>query len=312
MKYLLLLMLIVSGSASAQYLLADSLVNKSSLQETVHYLSQDSLSGRLTGSRGATIAASFIAARFDTIGLFPLKGNPDYFDNYTANYERKKIPAINVVGTLPGKLTNDTMVIFSAHYDHIGQKDDLLYNKDYDYRDDIFNGANDNATGVAALLELAKYYRALDNNRYLLVFIAFSGEEMGMLGSSWFANKKNPGLIKAVINLEMLGRPQTDNCFIASLQNKSIRDILNNYLKKNQLITGKSFFITDPYPNEKLSYRSDHYPFAKKLKNAFTIMGSSPQDMFYHTVEDEYETIDFDFLLKATKNIALACEQFTR
>jgi Zn-dependent M28 family amino/carboxypeptidase len=312
MKYLLFLILLKSGSSNAQGFLADSLVNKKSLQETVLYLSEDSLNGRLTGSTGATNAASFIAAKFDTIGLYPVEGNLGYFDYYTANYERKKIPAKNVVGALPGKLTNDTMVIFSAHYDHIGQKDDLLYNKDYDFRDAIFNGANDNATGVAALLELAKYYKALNNNRYLLLFVAFSGEEMEMLGSNYMAKKMRPEMIKAVINLEMLGRPQGDNCFIVSFDNSRIRNILNAHLKMNQGEARKSFFVTDPYPEEKLTVRSDHYSFANKVKNAFTIMGSSPEDIYYHSVDDEYETIDFDFLLKATKNIALACEQFAR
>lgn len=312
MKYLIIAMLLQSLSSNGQALLADSLINKSSLRETVLFLSQDSLKGRLTGSEGANIAASFIAAKFDSIGLKPFTGNQGYFDHFIANYNRKKIPAINVVGTLPGKITNDSMIIFSAHFDHIGEKDDLLYNKDYNYQDDIFNGANDNATGVAALLELAKYYKAQNNNRYLLLFVAFSGEEMEMLGSKDLIKKINPNVVKAVINLEMLGRPETNNCFIASFSNKAIKNKLNDRFKKIIGETEKAFFITDPYTSENLAYRSDHYPFTKKIKYAFTIMGSSPLDMYYHTVDDEYNTIDFDFLWKATKNIALACDQFTR
>jgi Zn-dependent M28 family amino/carboxypeptidase len=312
MKYLLIFMLFDAGASRGQSVLADSLVQKRSLQETLLFLSQDSLKGRLTGSGGANIAATFIASKFNSIGLKPLTGNQGYFDTFVADYERKKIPAKNVVGALPGKFTNDTMVIFSAHYDHIGQNDDLPSNKEYSYKDDTFNGANDNATGVAALVELAKYYKAQNNNRYLLVFVAFSGEEMGMLGSAHLMEKTNTGVIKAVINLEMLGRPVTENCFIVSFNNNAIRNILNRYLKKYQGPVEKNFFENDPYPDENLSHRSDHYPFARKIKNAFTIMGSSPEDTYYHSVDDEYETINFDFLLKATKNIALACEQFTR
>src|SRR5665647_3648192 len=168
MKYLLFLMLLYADTSKAQPLLADSLVNQHSLRETVLFLSQDSLRGRLTGSEGANIAATFIAAKFNSIGLKPQPGNEGYFDTFPADYYNKKIPAKNVVGALPGKFMNDSIVIFSAHYDHIGQKDDLPFNKDYNYQDDIFNGANDNASGVAALLELAKYYKAQNNNRYLL------------------------------------------------------------------------------------------------------------------------------------------------
>ncbi|MEO6729648.1 MAG: M28 family peptidase, partial [Ferruginibacter sp.] len=125
-------------------------------------------------------------------------------------------------------------------------------------------------------------------------------------------NKKiNPAIVKAVINLEMLGRPEKQSCFIVSFRNKAIRNMLNSYLKQYQTIGEKSFFETDPYYDENLAYRSDHYPFSNKIKNAFTIMGTSPQDTYYHSVDDEYETINFDFLLKATKNIALACEKFT-
>ncbi|MBC7890319.1 MAG: M20/M25/M40 family metallo-hydrolase [Ferruginibacter sp.] len=312
MKYLSIFLFLFAGASKGQPLLADSTIKQLSLAETIFFLSQDSLKGRLTGSEGANIAATFIAARFKSSGLQPVARNEGYFDHFTANYYGKKIPAKNVVGALPGKFTNDTMVIFSAHYDHIGQRDDLPFNKDYSYQDDIFNGADDNATGVAALIELARYYKAQNNNRYLLLFVAFSGEEMGMLGSEYSLKKTNPGMIKAVINLEMLGRPDNKNCFIVSFRNTSLRNILNGQLKKYQGTGAEFFFKNDPYPDENLSSRSDHYPFARKIKNAFTIMGSSPADIHYHSVDDEYETIDFEFLLKATKNIALACEYFTR
>ena len=313
MKSLFALFLLFSTTTNSQSIwIVDSAVSKNSLQEAVRFLSQDSLKGRLTGTRGADMAATFISARFNQIELNPIAGNDGYFDNYIAEYERKKIPAKNVAGTIPGKFTNDTIVIFSAHYDHIGQKDDLPFNKEYSYQDDIFNGANDNATGVAALLEIARYYKLQNNNRYLLLFVAFSGEEMGMLGSTYLMNKTNPKIVKAVINLEMLGRPERDNCFIVGFRTNAAKNVLNSHLNKYQLPGVKNFFINDPYPDDNLARRSDHFPFAGKIKNAFTIMGSSPADMYYHSVDDEYETIDFDFLLKATRNIALACEQFTK
>ena len=311
LKLPLVALLSVTGICNAQSSPVDSLITLKSAQQTLYYLSGDDLKGRLTGSEGSLMAAAYIAAKFDSIGLEPAPGKNDFFDDYTANYEGRKIPAKNVVGAIPGHGNNDTMVIFSAHYDHLGQGDDLPYNKDYSYRDDIFNGANDNASGVTALLELARYFRAKAGNRYLLLFIAFSGEEMEMLGSTDFMKRTKAGTVRAVINLEMLGRPTDGKCFVVSFNNSAIRNMLN----KNMMIahpgTTEKFFENDPYTGQELDRRSDHYPFARKIKNAFTIMGSSPEDMYYHSVDDEYETIDFEFLVKATRNIAMACEPFT-
>ncbi|MEO6733776.1 MAG: M20/M25/M40 family metallo-hydrolase, partial [Ferruginibacter sp.] len=227
MKYFVLLIFFYSGSCASQPMLADSVIQESSLRETLFFLSQDSLKGRLTGGEGASIAATFIAAKFNSIGLSALGANEGFYDNFIADYERKKIPAKNVVGVIQGNITNDTMIIFSAHYDHIGQRDDLPFNKEYNSKDEIFNGANDNTTGVAALLELARYYKAQNNNHYQLVFVAFAGEEMGMLGSAHLNKKINPAIVKAVINLEMLGRPEKQSCFIVSFRNKAIRNMLN-------------------------------------------------------------------------------------
>jgi len=311
MKYLLLTILIIPSLSNCQPLLADSIINATSIRHTLSFLSNDDLKGRLTGSEGAGKAAAFIADQFKAIGLDPGGGSNRYLDSFPVSYKGKKVTGINVMAALNGKSTNDTMVIFSAHYDHIGEKDDLDTHKPYDNKDFIFNGANDNATGVTALIELARYYKALNNNCYRLLFVAFAGEEMVMLGSEHLMKKTDSKKVKAVVNLEMLGRQENGSCFIVSFRNSSIRNMLNDHLKQS-LPGTKKFFQTDPYPDENLAYRSDHYPFSRKIKNAFTIMGTSPADEYYHSADDEYETIDIDFLLRASKNIALACELFIR
>jgi Zn-dependent M28 family amino/carboxypeptidase len=311
MRCFLFLIIISPFFAVSQVTLADSIIKINSLQETVAFLSKDELQGRLTGSEGAIKAANYIAEKFKAAGLNPIAGKQNYFDSFTIKQFRKKIIGLNVIASLPGKAGNDTTIIFSAHYDHIGKGDDLEHNKDYRGDDDIYNGANDNATGVAALLELAKYYSIQKNNRYRLLFIAFAGEEMGMLGSEAYVKKIKPSLVKAVINLEMLGRPANNNCYIISVGNSRLIKILNSSLTKEKS-SDEKFFGNDPYYDENLGQRSDHYPFARKIKNAFTIMASSPTDQFYHSVDDEYATINFDFVLKATRNIALAAEYFIR
>jgi Zn-dependent M28 family amino/carboxypeptidase len=312
MKLIPFFLLLFTARLSAQNSPADSIIQMSALQEALLFLSQDSLQGRLTGSGGISVAGNYLAYRFKAIGLDTLAGNQGYFDPFTANFEGKRFPARNVIAILPGLESRDSFVIFSAHYDHVGRGNDMPENKDYTNKDDIFNGANDNASGVAAVLELARYFKSRNENRYTLMFVAFSGEEMQMLGSGHLAGKLDRRKIRAMINLEMLGIPKNGKCFVISSGTKVLRNSLNNYLKMRLPAMEADFFEADPYPGEQLYERSDHYPFARKIKTAFTIMASSPMDAYYHTVDDEYQTIDFDFLLKATRYIALATEQFTR
>lgn len=309
MKYLLLFILILPVTMSGQQIPVDSIIGQEAVNKTLAFLSADSLRGRLTGSVGADKAAAYIETAFKDAGLIGAADNNSFFDSFPIGNKKDKRSGKNVMAAIPGQVTNDTIVIFSAHYDHVGEKDDMDTHQPYGAKDDIFNGANDNATGVTALLELAKYYQSKKNNRYQLIFIAFAGEEMGLLGSTYLVKKINPKIVKAVINLEMLGRPAHNNCFIVSFRNTAIRNLLNDQLQQYQP-GSKKFFQTDPYPDENLAYRSDHYPFTHDIKNAFTIMATSPLDEYYHSADDEYDTIDKAFLLKAIRQIALACEVF--
>lgn len=311
MKYLLIFCFCFSFTAKAQRNIADSVITKTALSNTVKFLSHDSLQGRFTGSKGANTAAQFIIGQYKSTGLVPVEKYSDYIDSFPVGTKRHPVSGFNIVGALPGKITNDSIVIFSAHYDHVGRGYDLPYNKDFDSGDDIFNGANDNASGTAALLELAKYYAAAKNNRYLLLFIAFSGEELGLIGSTHFAKTIDAGKIKTVINMDMLGRSPNEKCYVFTLGRDKFKKPLNKQLMTMDSSIRENFFTGDPYPEEKLGSRSDHYPFALKKINAFSISSSAGDDIYYHTNKDEYDTIDFDFLLSATKNIALACSIFT-
>ena len=311
-KSILFFIFLYGGECHGQLSFADSIINRSSLRQSVLFLSQDSLKGRLTGSAGADEAAKFIAAKFDSIGLIPAGGSHSYFDHFTANYEGKKNPARNVMAMLPGKPINDSLVIFSAHYDHIGQKDDMPYNKEYNYKDEIYNGANDNATGVAALLELARYYKAQSSNSYSILFIAFSGEEMGMLGSNYLMKKSNPKIIKAVINLEMLGRPSGKSPFITEDDSRAFRKMLNANLYQANPSYGQQYFVSDPYSTQNLFERSDNFPFHLAGIPANTIMATDPYDKYYHSSADHATTLDYEAMTKIVQAIADAVLPFIK
>ncbi len=304
---LLLFCIILCFTARSQSRLIDSIITKESLVFSLSTLAHDSMRGRYTAMPETKHAADFIAERFKKAGLMELEGADGFFDYYPLKYQLGNdttlVQAVNVVAALKGKESPDTIVIFCAHYDHIGIKRPLE-NAD---KDSIFNGANDNASGVALLIELAKYYAAIKLNRYTLVFIAFSGEELGLLGSAHMAFSIDQSYIHAVLNFDMIGRPLnsfTKKCMVIAERPKPVIKKLNA-----QLYPKNGFFMDDMYPMENMFTRSDHYSFTK-VANRIFFTATSPIDKYYHTVKDEVSTIDFNFLLTATKNIAHCCRIF--
>lgn len=191
------------------------------IKEDVIYLSNDSLEGRQTGSKGEQKAAKYIAQRFEDLGLQP-KGTNGYFQefsfkpktnphqkvSYTIKDGDSTITGTNVVGFIDNKAENT--VIIGAHYDHLGYgAEGSLYRGE---TKQIHNGADDNASGVGVLLNLAQKLKDSNkSNNYL--FITFSGEEMGLLGSNYYAKNPTVSNDKAnyMINMDMVGRLKADS-----------------------------------------------------------------------------------------------------
>jgi hypothetical protein len=213
-----------------------------------------------------------------------LTGNPSWYANL----------AYNVVATLPGKSKPGEAIIFSAHYDHEG----VFGGR----KDSIMNGANDNASGTTALIALANYFSKRNDNERTLMFCAFAGEELGLLGSTDFINQVNPDKIVAVINLEMLGVPELgrNRVFITGAEYSDLPAILRKGLTANGINVRP-----EPNPMEKkLFMRSDNFPFAKKGIPAHTIMGSTDDDRCYHQPCDEVRRIDIPNLTRLARAIA--------
>jgi Zn-dependent M28 family amino/carboxypeptidase len=293
----------VSISSKSQPLLTDSIIDFYSLKNNVSALSNDTMLGRLAGTTTIEKASSYIALQFMNAKLSPIKGNDEYFDHFNFNFNNQLVKGINVVGAIKGKVAPDSIIIFSAHYDHIGTSQEGT-----ESTDSIFNGANDNACGVAVIIELAKYFKQQNENKYTLLFVAFSAEELGLLGSSYMEQNLNMPFVRAVINFDMIGRPSTslnNKCMVIG---KNSREIIK---KLNLQLSNQKFFIEDRFPNENLNSRMDHYSF-KKIKNSFSISCTSPTDLYYHSVGDELSTINFEFLYNTCVKFALACKIFTQ
>ncbi|HET8829584.1 MAG TPA: M20/M25/M40 family metallo-hydrolase, partial [Pelobium sp.] len=216
----------------------------------------------------------------------------------TFTNEISSVPMLNVVGVLPGESKPDEYVIFSGHYDHLGIIEAVG-------QDSIANGADDDASGVTAVIELAKYFAQQQNNERTLIFAAFTAEEIGGYGSQYFSKQLNPDEVVAMFNIEMIGKESKfgkHNAFITGYEHSDFGKILQENLK------GTNFkFYPDPYPKQNLFYRSDNATLARLGVPAHTI--SSVQidtDKLYHSVDDEFETVDVENITEIIKAIAIS------
>ncbi len=216
----------------------------------------------------------------------------------TAKHEVKEQKLANVVGILPGKTRKDEFVIFSGHYDHIGVGKAVN-------GDSIFNGANDDAAGITAVILLAKYFAALKNNERTLVFAAFTAEEAGGFGSQYFSQKFASDKVMAMFNIEMIGTESKwgrNSAYMSGFEKTDMGPIL----QKNLEGTGFSFH-PDPYPDQQLFYRSDNATLAKLGVPAHTISTSKmDNEPNYHKVSDEVKTLDLENMAMIIKSIALS------
>ena len=206
------------------------------------------------------------------------------------------LPLFNVAGMIPGKSKAKELVVFSGHYDHLG----IIKAEG---TDSIANGADDDASGTTAMIALAKYYKKLNNNARTLIFVAFTAEEIGGYGARHFSEKLNPDEVVAMFNIEMIGKDSKfgkNTAFITGFDKSDFGKILQKNLEGTEFT-----FHPDPYPQQNLFYRSDNATLAALGVPAHTISTDQiDSDKFYHTVKDEFETLDVDNILSTIKGIA--------
>jgi hypothetical protein len=310
----LLLLLGLPACALAQSLSIDSIINPSSCRQIVETFAADSFLGRLTASPSAEKAAKQIAAEFSQAGCIPGADSGSWFMPFPVLRGGKEMQARNVVAILPGKSQSTQWIIFSAHYDHLGTRSTNPTDFSIDHgqperNDTIYNGANDNASGISALILLARYFANAGNNERTILFIAFSGEELGLFGSEHAARILNHDSIIAMINMDMLGVPlsrRNKNPFITGARFSNLQTIINQELYRHDAIRfGKNYFRADPFRSEELFRRSDNYPFALRGIPAHTFMATNPRHRFYHSLNDEPATLDYEVLAKNIQAIAI-------
>jgi Iap family predicted aminopeptidase len=258
----------------------NSVINKKLIDKHLITLSSDEMKGRRAGSEGIEKATKYIESEFERIGLSKF----DTLNSYRQNFELYGMSLNNVVGVLKGKSLSDEYVLVTAHYDHLGIDTEKQ-------GDNIYNGANDNASGVTAVLVLAEYFKKSDVNERNIVFIAFTGEEMGLRGSRYFGKNINPDNIIAGINIEMIGvqsKYGKNTAWLTGFDKSDFGEIIQKNLSDT-----KYKIFGDPYPKQNLFFRSDNAALARLGIPAHTF-STTPmgKDSHYHKVTDEYKNLD--------------------
>lgn len=290
-----------------------NVINKENAEAYIGFLASDELEGREAGFQGGRIAAEYIVSNLKTMGIAPL--SESYYQPFEAyNKERQKrgrfqvhpdsiaelkkgvhqkLSMRNILGKIEGKNPNE-YVIIGAHYDHLGF-DPMLDG------DQIYNGADDNASGVSAVLQVARAFLASGQQPERTVIFAFwDGEEKGLLGSEYFAQNwpllKN---VKGYLNYDMIGRnsneavPEQVDYFYTEA-NKAFGDWLKNDIKKYNLNLKPIYHAWD-----KPVGGSDNGTFAKRDIPIIWYHTNGHPD--YHMPSDHVEKINWDKIVDITK-----------
>ena len=206
---------------------------------------------------------------------------------------------VNVVAIIPGKSKPEEVVLYSAHYDHLGVK--------VGEGDIIYNGADDDASGTTAIINLAQYFAKQENNARTLMFAAFSAEEIGGFGSSYFSQQLAPEKITAMINIEMIGKPSkfgAGTLWMTGMERSNLGAQLNTALAKS----GKKIH-KDPYPKQGLFYRSDNATLARLGVPAHSFSSTQlDSDKHYHQASDDIASLDFASFHQVIKTLAIATQ----
>lgn len=264
-----------------------SIPSKDSMLETIGYLSSPELKGRKSDTPEARKAVEFIKNSFIQAKLRPV-----FSDQYIQIWKEQEKTFINVAGSLEGK--SDGCIILGAHYDHLGMDD----------HGDIYPGADDNASGVSVLLEVAKFIsekRYTNNND--LIFVAFTGEESGRIGSRYFV-KTLPELKRciAMINLDTVGRLNNRRLIVIGSHSAKEWPLI---LREASLISNVKYEITI----EDLG-SSDQKSFEEVGIPAIQLFSGPHED--YHRTTDTLEKIDPEGLQKVASFTMALIERLDR
>lgn len=278
----------------------ENLIGEAAMRQTLSHLAAEMTEGRASGTKGKELAEHFLVEQFRSIGLKPV----DWV--YTQSFPYKDSLIIrNVAGLLPASVQTEEYIIIGAHYDHLGKLGQTIY-----------PGADDNASGVTALLSLARMFAAMKSDgkgpRKNLLFVAFDGKELDMAGSRYFVRHLPVPRerITAMVNLDMLGTdlvpPRRNREYLFVIGEEKLPESFQGYLSylcaraPYKLDLDLTFYGSRDF--SKMMYQtSDQYPFAQAGIPAVLFTSAFHQHTYKRT--DIPAIIDYALLRKRTQVI---------
>jgi Zn-dependent M28 family amino/carboxypeptidase len=274
------------------------------LKENLYVYASDYFQGRETGTLGQRRAVDFLQNFYSTQGIEEAKGTDNYTQPMKLNIKGVEVETENVAAIIKGSKFPEEYIVISSHLDHIGIKNG-----------EINNGADDDGSGTVALLEIAEAFKmAADvgqGPKRSLIFLHVTGEEKGLLGSSYYANNPLYPLTQTMTNLnvDMIGRTDPkredkDPNYIyligADRLSQDLHDISEATNTKYTQFKLDYTFNEEKDPN-RFYYRSDHYNFAKNNIPVIFYFSGTHED--YHKPGDTPDKIMYDLLAKRTQLI---------
>jgi len=306
---ILLLTTILHLTLCSQQIIPESSITVEQLDGHIKILASDSLRGRASFSEDIWMAEAYIAKQFREAGLKSFDQFPGYRHEFTHTRRSRRNPEMdgkeyqltNIIGYLEGTDPHfkDEFVMFGAHHDHIGVFGDT--------EDNIYNGAEDNASGTTAVITLAQYFAKKNENKRSIIFVTFTAEEMGLIGSRQLVEDLpvDKEKIVAMINFEMIGKPSEDGktiCYLTGWARSDIPLIMQEALGDDPMT-----LIQGPEITDRLFFASDNISFARAGIVAHTLAGiRSTNDPLAHNPDDEYETLDIESMTRVIRGTARA------
>lgn len=280
-------------------------IKAADLKKNLYVIASDEMEGRDTGSPGQKRAGEYMVNYYKNLGISFPKALGSYYQKVPSDFMKKRggsnLPdSENILAFIEGSEKPEEIVVVSAHYDHVGTKNGVVY-----------NGADDDGSGTVAVMEIAKAFQAAKKSgkgpKRSVLFLHVTGEEHGLFGSEYYTDNPVFPLANTVVdlNIDMIGRDDPENrgkqyvYVIGSEMLSSQLKLINEEANKRTNNLELNYKYDDPNDPQRLYYRSDHYNFAKNNVPVAFFFDGIHED--YHKPTDDVEKIDYDLLAKRTQ-----------
>lgn len=278
-------------------------IDKTDLSKNLYFIASDEMLGRDTGSEGQKKAGEYIINTYKNLGINYPTGASSYYQKVPAEFMTKKfgnkgVDSENIWAFIPGSQFPDEIVVISAHYDHVGTKND-----------EIYNGADDDGSGTVALLEIAQAFAQAKKEGHgpkrSILFLHVTAEEKGLHGSRYYAENPLFPLKNTVvdINIDMIGRVDPEHeenpnyiYVIGSDRLSTELHQINEEMNTKYVGLNLDYKFNDRNDPERIYFRSDHYNFAKNGVPSIFFFNGVHAD--YHKPSDTPDKINYELLAK--------------